>query len=615
MPPPISPNKQVQKKRSGFFSNSPFRRKSKHDKDGREDQRPLSTAPPASRNTWGPSNGRGFSSTNPSPTRPGTQARDFAGAGSHSPEPVDPRANFQLNVGPNVFDVASPDSHRKPQSAVPQSQFDELDPIAQALAELKGVGKQSSVRVSADRYHGIATPAPPGTPGTPAALQNNSSALAAQRGTPPPSYHDQQPVKRLDLPQPAFTSKQMQQTTRKYTSQNNDMYGSVSRPGTRGGSTGGDMPPRATSPLPMRSTSPRPGLANTHQGSNNYNRSASPRPGMANGNQAPNGYNRSASPNPYARRPATQDQRSVSPNPYTGRPAAQAQRSVSPNPYAGRPISQAQRGTSPNPYAGRPLRQGPGQGQSQSVGNSPVKQGYGSANGNINQYSRHTSPNDIRRAASPQPQPQPQYARPERERPASSAGAGGAGMALQLSNGDPGAQQATMYGGRNAAAGSVGRPVSYYAGDQGQGRNGGGGGSAGGDRVRSKSVVDARQQFTRDGRPILQFGMSLPYHFPFPFCHRIFRIRLTDSLRFCSSSNVHVPSHHPAGTQFRQRRRLGRAEAAGRRLVGGRGYGREWKCKGWSREGGLGAEQLSAGAVMGGRGLVGDFLRVGIWQW
>ena len=520
MPPPISPNKQVQKKRSGFFSNSPFRRKSKHEKDGREEQRPLSMAPPASRNTWGPSSGRGFASTNPSPTRPGIQARDFAGAGSHSPEPVDPRANFQLNVGPNVFDVASPDSHRKPQPSAPQSQPYELDPIAQALEELKGVSKQSSVRMSADRYHGIATPAPPGTPGTPAALQNNSNVIAAQRGTPPPSYHDQQSIKRLDLPQPAFTSKQMQQTTRKYTSQNNDMYGSASKPGTRGGGTSGDMPPRATSPLPMRSTSPRPGLGNTNQGLNNYNRSASPRPGIVNGNQAPNGYNRSASPNPYtghpaaqaqrsvspnpyAGRPASQAQRSVSPNPYVGRPASQAQRSVSPNPYAGRPNSHVQRGTSPNPYAGRPIRQGPGQGQSQSVGNSPVKQGYGSASRNVNQYSRHTSPNDIRRAASPQPQPQ--YARPERERPGSSAGTGGTGMALQLSNGDPGAQ-ATMYSGRNAAAGSVGRPVSYYSGDQGQGRNGGAG--AGGDRVRSKSVVDARQQYTRDGRPILQFGTS-----------------------------------------------------------------------------------------------------------
>ena len=109
---------------------------------------------------------------------------------SASPEPVDPRANFQLNIGDNVFDVASPDAH---DPAKTNKQEEELDPIAQALAELKGVTKQTSLRVSADRYHGIATPIPPSTPavetappgGRPTPLASLSST-AIQRATPPP---------------------------------------------------------------------------------------------------------------------------------------------------------------------------------------------------------------------------------------------------------------------------------------------------------------------------------------------------------------------------------------------------------------------------------------------
>ncbi|KAL0265117.1 formin-binding protein [Diplodia seriata] len=64
---------------------------------------------------------------------------------SASPEPdadpVDPRANFQLNVGKNVFDVASPD--KRNDSANPAAE--EQDPIAAALAELKAPSKQTSI--------------------------------------------------------------------------------------------------------------------------------------------------------------------------------------------------------------------------------------------------------------------------------------------------------------------------------------------------------------------------------------------------------------------------------------------------------------------------------------
>ena len=271
----ISPSKELQKKRSGFFSNSPFRRKSKHEKDGRDPGAIPVLAPPKSSNTWSPSRN---TETNSSPTRSYARGNSANSRDKYSgsPEPVDPRANFQLNVGPNVFDVASPDSNRnKPTPNPLSSPTKELDPIAQALAELKGINKQSSVRMSADRYHGIATPGPPGTPGTPgtpitSARHNDLSA--AQRGTPPPSYHDQTPVKRLDPPKPAFTSAQMKQTTRKYVGQSNDIYGS--RPGTRGSIS---EVPRATSPLPLRTVSPRPGYNSTGSGQG-YGRSVSPNP-------------------------------------------------------------------------------------------------------------------------------------------------------------------------------------------------------------------------------------------------------------------------------------------------------------------------------------------------
>ncbi|KAL8648789.1 MAG: hypothetical protein Q9210_004782 [Variospora velana] len=381
--PAMSPAKQVQKKRSGFFSNSPFRRKSKHERDGRDRHATSTTATPTSRNNWGHPR-RDGANENSSPTRQygnGIQSRDFQH--EPSPEPVDPRANFQLNVGPNVFDVASPDGQgQKPAASSPMK---DLDPIAQALADLKGVGKQSSVRMSADRYAGVATPAP--TPGV------NSDLSAAQRGTPPPSYNDQPPIRRLDLPKPAFTSAQMQQTTRNYVGQNQEMYGS-SRPGTRGS---GDVP-RATSPLPMRSTSPRPG--------------------------------------------------------YNGQQHA--------------------RSASPNPYGGARPRQTPTA--------SPAKQPY--TNGNT---SRYNSPNDIRRSASPQPQ----YA--QQPRPHSSAG-----MQLQLAPDDSNRGMVSQ----RARGHSNARPLTYYGGQQAPQPNDAGA------RARSKSAANGRQ-YTKDGRPILQFARAL----------------------------------------------------------------------------------------------------------
>ena len=296
---PTSPSKQLQKKRSGFFSNSPFRRKSKHEREA------PNVAMPTSRNTWGSSDSRQEDSLNKNPIRQQRQGGNVRDRYSGSPEPVDPRANFQLNVGPNVFDVAPPDSNpSKMTSKSLGSPSKELDPMAAALAELKGVNKESSVRMSADRYAGVATPGPSSV-----TSMQSSDIKSAQRGTPPPSYSDQS-IRRLDAPQPAFTSAQMQSTTRKYVGQTQEMYGS-SRPGIRNGVS---EVSRATSPRPVRATSPRTGNQN-HEPST-FPRNASPSPYKNGGRprQSPNGspmkqsYSRHNSPNDIGRVPSPQPQ-------------------------------------------------------------------------------------------------------------------------------------------------------------------------------------------------------------------------------------------------------------------------------------------------------------------
>ena len=461
--PMTIPTKEIQKKRSGFFSsNSPFRRKSKHEKEGRD----LGTTPilaPTTPSTWGPSSGRNVGSSNSSPTRSFARGNDSANSRdkySGSPEPVDPRANFQLNIGPNVFDVASPDSNRnKVISDVMAPPAKELDPIAQALAEIKlaeqkAPDKQSSTRISADHYHGIATPAPPGTPSVSAPIHQTDHA-AAQRGTPPPSYNDQTPIKRLDPPKPAFTSAQMQQTTRKYVSQTKDIYGS-SRPSTLSG--GSEVLPRATSPLPIRSTSPRPGYI-TVQNQGQGQRGSSPRQEQS--------VQQSAGPRPTynAVQDQTQAPRSVSPRPTQTSGQGQGQgytRSVSPNPQ-------------PSPtYSRRPQN------------SSPTKPSY--TNGNTpGNYSRCGSSNMKERDVSPQPQ----FSR--QERPSSSAGI----MALQLA-------EPNMVGSRRGRGNAV-RPLSYYGGPQSHGSEVSRHVVSGEQRTRSKSVLDGRK-YSQDGRPILHFG-------------------------------------------------------------------------------------------------------------
>lgn len=284
--PTSGDEKQVQKKRSAFFSNSPFRRKSRHEKE---------------RPTVSGTSSRGAYDT---PTKQISPSKNSAGRPpmldtsrvSGSPEPVDPRANFQLNVGNNVFDVASPDKSSKKAVQAGHNADDSLDPIARALADLKTGGKQSSTRVSADRYHGIQTPV----------SSAPSSAYGGGSNAPPPAYNDSS--KRLDAPQPAFTSKQMQKTTQRYTGQTQNML----RGGASPRDSGTDIP-RARSPAPRRSASPQvanrmgqnspSGYQSNSMGSR-YSQSPTPRRGQ-DPPYSPNDYNKKASPShrPISPRP------------------------------------------------------------------------------------------------------------------------------------------------------------------------------------------------------------------------------------------------------------------------------------------------------------------------
>ncbi|KAH9810050.1 septation protein imp2-like [Teratosphaeria destructans] len=346
-------DKTIQKKKSGFF-NSPFRRRSQKLKEQPQPTQPT----PTQRNTWTPANMR---DTNTSPSKPLATNRYIAAAvqasfisanfetsltisrsstwqkkSSPSPDPdVDPRADYQLGIGNNVFDVESPNK-RKPTS---KKADPELDPIAQALAELKGVTKQASVRQPIDRHYGMSTPAP-GTPafdgrGTPAGAVPTPFASSGNRGTPPPAY-DTPPVSRLGAPQPAHTKREMQKTTAQFINQKRDMFNGPAqsaRPGSamaRGQSSQG-QPPRASSPQPPRATSPRPGY---QQGGLPY-RAASPNP-----------YGGAPQPAVGSQRPRAQSSSPIKPQPNYG---GYNSRNGSPGGY------QVPRAASPNPaYTARP---------------------------------------------------------------------------------------------------------------------------------------------------------------------------------------------------------------------------------------------------------------------
>ena len=385
--------KQILKKKSGFFqSHSPFRRKSNKEKDN------SMIMNPSNRNTWSARNTTSTHSQNPPSQRSQIYSHEqqdmIQDRPSASPEPIDPRASFQLNVGNNVFDVSTPERKNTAIKNNASQQDEELDPIAQALAELKGVTKASSSRMSADNYHGISTPAPGATPNSrPGGIQlANGAFMAGMRGTPPPSYD--QPVQRLGLPHPAHTSKAMQQTRQKYEQQTQNMFNSQIRPGSQGGygsgtqsrpGTRGSEIPRAASPAPPRSASPRPGM-------------------QADNRQA---Y-RSASPNPYGGSQRSRPQ-SVSPQKrgsdqgyYRHNSPNDAARAVSPAPFRDqeRPISshinnELSMQLAPSPDNGYGSQNGRG-GRSDGSGNARPMSYYGAQSGQVAARQRSKSVADVR---------------------------------------------------------------------------------------------------------------------------------------------------------------------------------------------------------------------------
>lgn len=313
--PGQSPDKRVMKKKSGFFQNhSPFRRKSTKEAPG---------GTPTNRNTWHVSGTQTnvSASRRPQLFQQESQPRSMALSRTASPEPIDANASLALGVGQNVLPVTSSSSSRGGLRNSAQGS-EENDPIAMALAELKGVtmGKQSSVRVSADHYHGMATPAPgsDASAARPIAASVATETAKVHRGTPPPSYQ-QVPVSRLGVPPPAVTSKAMKEATKKMTSQTRSVFGDDDRdthrghgasPNSRPATRGNDVP-RATSPAAPRSASPQPPRAHDYRRMDH--RSASPNPyrgsqsrtsshtGAAHGRGSEQGYYRQSSPNEAAR--------------------------------------------------------------------------------------------------------------------------------------------------------------------------------------------------------------------------------------------------------------------------------------------------------------------------
>jgi hypothetical protein len=448
-----SPVKAVQKKRSGFFSNSPFRRKSKKEQDHAAH---TPSTDRSNRNTWAPQSGShvntastpNVGSTSSSPTKSFGHGNMFNRnqAPPDGEEQADPRATFQLNVGNNVFDVASPDSQTTPKGRKgfpgPNASGGDMtmDPLKQALMDLQqgsgGMGKQSSTRVTADRYHGIKTPAPDPAAVRPAPLSAASAdRIAAQRGTPPPAYEGARvgAPPALGVPQPAFTSKEMRKRTE-----------------TWGHASNG---PPAAYPSGRTSQGSRPGTRD-----DSMQRSRSPGPGMG-------GMPRAASPQPMrARSPAPDMMRSRSPGP----PMNSNMRARSPAP----PMNPNIRARSPAPPMNPNIR-------ARSPG--PQMNGHG-------QY----------RAASPNP-----YADGRQTQSQQNSG----GMEIQLSSQDV---QRYDAGGSNRSRHSMmdrgGRPGSGYGGESYTQQQGGRGMDPQMRRERSKSMAPAPSMGGVGGKGVLHYG-------------------------------------------------------------------------------------------------------------
>ncbi|KAK4164517.1 putative septation protein [Cladorrhinum sp. PSN259] len=456
-------DKKVLKKKSGFFQNhSPFRRKSTKD---------ISAPPPQSnRNTWHqgsasagsrPQLAAAFSSNNNSSSQLAAADR------TASPDPIAANASLALNIGGNVFPVD--DSTRAKQSTPAEP---EDDPIAMALAELKGVTQQVSAsrnnpgpggRISADHYSGLATPAP----GT---IRSGSALTAAMRGTPPPSYDQQVQVQRLGVPPPAVTSRAMKESSQKFQQQTRSLFSSTDRPGSGAGrppTRGAGDVPRATSPAPTRSASP--GGRPTSRGANTY-RSTSPNPHGSTSHRGSTSSHHSYS--------NSQSQLSMTPK----REGTTYRSSERNSPSIG---ADGNRSASPNPYANRP---GSSMSYSRQQHSSSVNSDRGASYnaGNNSMALSLVGPNG-------------------------GAGGGGAGDEASLYGGS----QRGRHNRSNTMGGSSAqRGMSLYDANRGQGGSseggqGGMGGSSGTQRARSKSVAADPNRFTRDGRQIMHFARAL----------------------------------------------------------------------------------------------------------
>lgn len=232
---PSSPSKSSPRK--GFFSNSPFRRRSKHG-----NVHDSSSGSPRSPWIKPGANPPDESQFDDDYIPPETQESE------PSSDPVDPRANFQLNVGNNVFDIASPDKRKPPAQShtKPANESEAGDPMVQALADLKGSASggdrnkslrptRSSLRMNTDRNQGLPTP-------TMSALSPGADPnTTGPQGSP---YGDAAQAKRLDAPKPAYTSAQMQRTTQNYAGRTQGVFNQAM------------VPPTPTSPMQMQSGPP-----------------------------------------------------------------------------------------------------------------------------------------------------------------------------------------------------------------------------------------------------------------------------------------------------------------------------------------------------------------------
>ncbi|KAL6409643.1 hypothetical protein AUP68_06025 [Ilyonectria robusta] len=503
-PAPVpSPIKLVAKKKSGFLKNHTplFRRKS---------QKEIQPTTQSNRNTWHAASSRNNASPTRRPQAYNPEPQILAQERTQSPEPIDANASLALGVGQNVFPVSNPDEKKRP-GATPAKEPEEVDPLALALAKIKGnsIGKQSSVRMSADHYHGIETPVPSSEASVPRSVPvpGNQEAASVKRGTPPPSYHTQTQVSRLGVPPPAVTSRAMKEATKKVTTQTRSVFGEAAG---RAGS-GGYNPPPSRPTTRGTDMSGSYGTAPSRSGTRATEMSRPDKGGYNAPPMSRSGTRATDVPSPIARpgtrgsdmsrgsgvygtspvsRPGTRGTdmpRATSPAPM---------RSASPQPPRPDSSRMSYRSASPNPYAGSQ--------RSPSQMSSPQKRGSDQG------YYQQPSPQEASRA--PSPARYRDYNRPQ-------SSYGGSEMAVQLApvGNDP-------YGSQRSRGS---RPQSRATGHFNEE----------GSRQRSKSVADPSRLYTSDGRAILHYARAL----------YVYQAAIPEELGFAKGDYLAVLRHQDDG--------------------------------------------------------------------